>query len=297
MIFKKIYCVLKKTEYQHYHQNDQSYKNFKSLNDDFREEIWESHKNQIKFFTKFMEISRDLNLNVEVVSESNIDLINYKRDQIIISCGGDGTFLSCAQNFPQAVLLGMNSDLRDYSIGRGSIGGLTNINKYNLYNKLKNIARGSGKIEFWSRLGVSVNGIAANNYAVNDVFIGNPLSYLTCSISVQVGPLRDDFNCSGFIACTGMGSHAWFTAAGGSHFSNELKAFGYMVLLPSKKWRPKFISGISSFDNYTTVIPHRDGYIMSFDSKIDVIKIKAGDRIKIFIDEKNPLKVFMPGDH
>lgn len=289
MIFETIYCIFKKTDYQRYHETKLEQSDFKRLNNNLKQKINHAHQTQMEFFNKFMALAATYHLDIKVVPEDELASIIHSPKTLIISCGGDGTFLSCAQRFPNSPLLGMNSDFRTKD--GGSVGALTLVNSQNLERSISSLAKGKGTINLWNRLGANINNQRVDNYAVNDIFIGHPVSYLTCNISVEIGDVKDDFNCSGFLACTGMGSNAWFEAAGGSHFSNELAAFGYLVLVPSKKWQPKFISGISSFDNHISVIPHRTGYVMAFDSKKDVITLKTGDVVDIFIDKDNPVKV------
>jgi len=291
MDFSKKFCVFKRSDFTHYQENEASKRNFLRLSPSFQKKILESHQRQEDFVQKFLSFSKKLKMGIQFFSELEMNKIQVDQNSLVISCGGDGTFLSCAKHFPKSVLLGMNSDCTENSSLDGSLGALTSINIANLKEYLQNLAKGSNPIEEWPRLGVSINGKKWNRFAVNEVFIGNSVSYLTCDLTVEMEEMKDDFKCSGLLVCTGTGSSAWFEAAGGSRFSNELKAFGFLVLVPSSKWQPKFFSGVISNKKELKVRPHRDGYVLAFDSKPDPFILKAGDEVQFFLDSKNPIRV------
>ncbi|MGK0289978.1 MAG: NAD kinase [bacterium] len=143
-----------------------------------------------------------------------------------------------------------------------------------------------------------MNGELVDRLAVNDVFIGNPISYETCDLSLSVDGEEENFLCSGLITCTGMGSHAWYYNAGGSPFSNELDGFGFRVLIPNIKRALNYSSGVVTSNHELVVCPNRDGYIVSFDSRPDVITTHIGDEIRIILAKDNPVKVItFPKDH
>ena len=90
----------------------------------------------------------------------------------------------------------------------------------------------------------SINGKKIKKYAVNDIYIGNQMAYLTCFFSLQTPEHISEFFCSGVLACTGMGSNAWFRNAGGNPFAKNLNAFSYLVLHPQAKTPPARVSEI-----------------------------------------------------
>ncbi|MCP4294797.1 MAG: hypothetical protein GY786_04245 [Proteobacteria bacterium] len=288
--FKNIFCIIKKTELDYYKETSGSYKNFQRLGEVLRGQIEDSYDNQIQFVKKFEKLVKGLSLQVTFIEEKDIDTISPLSDDLVISCGGDGTFLSCAQKFQNPILLGTNSDYKPKA-GPGSFGALTSVNRMDLESKLKRLISGDYFIDHWNRLQAKINGVLLDQYAVNDIYFGQKLSYKTCNISVIQSGIEQDFNCSGILACTGMGSHAWYYNAGGSPFSNELDAFGFSALFPNLKRSAKFSSGIISSRHELIMIPQDENYILSFDSKSEVIDTHIGDEISVSLAPNKALRV------
>ncbi len=257
-----------------------------------RDKLKYSHDNQSQFISRLKTLSHELDLKIRYVHENEMDGISPGVNDLIISCGGDGTFLSCAQKYLDSTLLGMNSDYSPKA-GFGSFGALTTTNSTNLDVHLKKLLSGNYSIDHWNRLQVKVNGELIDRYAVNDIYYGHNIAYQTCDITVVQSGMEQDFNCSGILCCTGMGSHAWHYNAGGSSFSNDLEAFGFRVLFPNLKIPMKFSSGIISRRYELIMVPQRDNYIISFDSKSDVIETQLGDEVRVFLAKDRAVRVIL----
>ena len=288
--FKKRYCVIKRSELDYYQESKKSYGNFKRLGHSLQNQIQDSHDNQTSFVTKFKLLAEELSLKITFVEENKIDEISPQATDLVISCGGDGTFLTCAQKFQSSILLGANSDFKPKA-GPGSYGALTSINRTNLEERLHQLIAGDFFVDQWNRLQVKINGELLNQYAVNDIYFGQKISYKTCNITVIQSGIEQDFSCSGILACTGMGSHAWYYNAGGSPFSNELDAFGFSALFPNLKRSMKFSSGIISSRHELIMVPQDENYVLSFDSKSEVINTSLGDEIRVSLAPNKALRV------
>lgn len=289
--FDKLYCVIKTSGLDFHHSTEERAQRFKKLSIFKQEMIRRSDENQKKFIETFQKNTKELNLDVDLVYEHEMDLIKPTKNDLVFACGGDGTFLNCAQLYQESVLIGLNSDYQGNGRETGSYGALTSTNKTNLKQNLLRLIQQDYTIEKWNRLQATVNGEKIPKYAVNEIYFGQKVSYETCNTKLVVNEMEEDFQCSGVIVCTGMGSHAWFYNAGGSPFSNELDAFGFMALIPNIKRPLKFSSGVVSKRNELNIYPNRDGYIISFDSTRDVIETNMGDEIKISLAHNCPVRV------
>jgi len=252
--------------------------------------IHKSAENQRAFIDSLESLAAQHNQPIQFLRESQINEIAPTAKDLVLSVGGDGTFLSCAKLFDQATLLGLNSDYKPKA-GFGSYGALTQINRTNLDAHFADLVEGRFRVEQWNRLQAEVNGEKLPSFALNEVYFGQPLAYRTCELHLSQNGMTEDFNCSGVLVCTGMGSHAWHYNAGGSPFSNELEAFGFRVLFPNLKRPLKFSSGIVSSRHEIVIVPDRDGYVLSFDSSLDVVKTNLGDEIRISLAENKALNV------
>lgn len=288
--FQNIFCVIKLSEFDYHNSSDLRKTMFNRLHESKRDQIKESRDNQAHFIEKLTQFSKKLNLQINYIPEKDIDSIKPAANDLIISCGGDGTFLSCAQRFQNSILLGMNSDYNPKA-GLGSFGALTSTNRLNLEKHLQRLINGDFFIDKWNRLQVKINDKLIDRYCVNDIYYGQRISYQTCDITVHQTGIVQDFNCSGILCCTGMGSHAWYYNAGGSPFSNDIDAFGFRVLFPNLKRPLEFSSGIISSRNELLMIPEAEGYILSFDSKPDVIPTQLGDEIRVFLAPNKAVRV------
>lgn len=288
--FGRIFCVLKRTELEYHQSTQERASRLSRLSPSKLEALTESANNQRSFVETLKNLTRSLGLPVEYFTESQLDQIKPASKDLVLSVGGDGTFLNCARHFDQATLLGLNSDYQPKA-GPGSFGALTQVNRTNLEERLQDLAQGRFRVDRWNRLQTEINGQLIPRYALNEIYYGQPLAYRTCDLNITQNGIAEDFNCSGVLVCTGMGSHAWHYNAGGSPFSNELEAFGFRVLFPNLKRPLKFSSGIVSSRHSITLSPERDDYVLSFDGSLEVIQTNLGDQIRIFLAQNQGLKV------
>lgn len=288
--FEKIFCILKRSELDHHQAEPEKAQRMARLSRAKQAAILESDENQRAFIAKLKFLDKQLGLGISFHTEEDMPRVEAGPDDLVLSCGGDGTFLACAKHFDKATLLGLNSDYKPRA-GTGSYGALTSVNRLNVEDRLAQVARGQFRVDRWNRLQVEVNGELIPRYAVNDIFYGQRLAYRTCNLNIRQNGLAEDFSCSGLLCCTGMGSHAWHYNAGGSPFSNELEAYGFRVLFPNLKRPLKFSSGIIGKRHELVAIPERDGYVLSFDSSLEVIETHLGDEIKISLAQDRALRV------
>jgi len=290
VFFEAVFCVVKTSEYDHHHSTEERATRFKRLSQVKQEQIALSQKNQIDFLTKLKKYASDIGLKIQFITEQSMDSVSPGADDLVISCGGDGTFLSCAQRYQSSTLLGMNSDYQAQA-SSGSFGALTSTNHVNLKRNLRRLKEQKFTIDKWNRLQASINGKLIERYAVNDIYYGQKIAYQTCDLRITQSGVSEEFNCSGVLCCTGMGSHAWYYNSGGNPFSNELDAFGFQVLFPNLKWPLRFTSGIVASHYDLVIVPERDHYVLSYDSKPDVIETFLGDEIRLFLAPDNAVRV------
>lgn len=293
--FRHIYCVVKTTELEHRQKRALAADTIKKPVPAPQAHLLESHENQSRFVENLKREAKGIGLDIQYLKEGEMDTVKPKKDDLVLCCGGDGTFLSCAQKYLDSVLLGMNSDYKPRS-GLGSYGALTSVNRINLKSRLKRLKSGKFAIDRWKRLQAVVNGRRIERYAVNDIYFGQKIAYETCDFRIRYLEQTQNFNCSGLLCCTGMGSHAWYHNAGGSSFSNELDAFGFKVLFPNLKRILKFSSGIVSGRHELIILPERDNCVLSYDSKPDVIATQLGDGVRISLAPQKAVRVVLFAD-
>ncbi len=132
---------------------------------------------------------------------------------LLICCGGDGTVLRAARAvIPHpVVLLGVNL---------GRIGFLTEIAPPALFDRLDDIAAGTGRIE--ARAMIETETLRAGEelpqhfHALNDVVVGRAAIGRTVQFTVQTdGTLVGNYRADGVIIATATGSTAYSLSVGG----------------------------------------------------------------------------------
>jgi len=265
---KPILCLLKTTQYEHYQRNGL----WKKLSKERKSCLLQEHQQHRSFVEQFKKTIRKLGLNV-TFTKATADI--NKKYTLVMTIGGDGTFLDAAQYSGTIPLLGLNSNYQE-NPKLGSVGALASINKTNILEKLLKIKKGAYHLHKAARLSVTINGKKVKHTAVNDMFIGNEKSYKSSDISVIWNKKTERFNCSGIIICSPIGSRAWYRNAGGKPFSDKHLAF--LVREPNTDRQPAFHQG---FVEKLVVYPNTMNHILSFDSQENIINLQPTDKIEI----------------
>jgi len=150
---------------------------------------------------RIMQISE--NLDLEVVDDINTS-------DIIISIGGDGTFLKTSRKSREKPIIGINT---------GTLGYLTEINPENIEQALKNLIDGNYHVE--NRMMLEGEIVRANGeivripQALNEIGISkNIIGVVRFDVLVN-GKLINSYTADGILVCTPTGSTAYNLSCGG----------------------------------------------------------------------------------
>jgi NAD kinase len=291
MQFKNILCVSKITPYEWYSRSAELFEDFRKLKPSRQERLRERHFSHQGFFSTLQAIVDELALPVTYIGEDQVDTVNAADYDLIISCGGDGTFLTIAQHFTDTPILGLNSDFTG-NPKIGSIGALTAVTAHNLGYCLGRIKDGTGfHIKTWNRLYATLNGTRLPLLATNEIYFGHSTSYQTTNFRLKWNGQDEYFHgSSGLIVSTAIGSTAWYRNEGGTPFTTDLNAFGFLVRAATLKRHPSFTQGMVREGQDLCVEPGDDGYILSFDSKKHRYHIGHDDTLCIGLDTKHPVR-------
>jgi len=265
---KPILCLLKTTQYEHYKSNGL----WKKLSPERKSCLLKEYQQHRLFIDQFKKTIRKLGLNVTFTKKA-ADI--NKKYTMIMTIGGDGTFLDAAQYSWDIPLLGLNSNYQENK-KLGSVGALTSINHTNLWERLKKIKDNVYHLHKAARLSVTINGGKVKQTAINDIFMGNEKSYKSSDISVIWNKKKERFNCSGMIICSPIGSKAWYRNAGGKPFSDNELAF--LIRDPNIDRQPAFHKGVAQ---KLMIYPNTHNHILSFDSQENIIKLQPTDKIEV----------------
>ena len=154
--------------------------------------------------------ARGMEVISSVNNEETAEL--YERADIIVSLGGDGTFLKTASG-------ALEKDIPIFGFNLGTIGFLTEFEPDSIDTTVRRICDGDYAIEERNVLEIWIlkgDGRELFGYAVNDAVIMREIDANVCSLSVEI---NDSFGATysgdGIIVATQTGSTAYSLSAGG----------------------------------------------------------------------------------
>ena len=221
------------------------------------------------------------------VWKNKISRNHLKEIDLVISIGGDGTFLSAAHYLDTTPILGVNSDVKR------SEGALTTIESSHLNRKIKQILENKSKIKEYTREKVVIHQkskIVETENALNETFFGNINPHHTTNYEIIYKNKKENQRSSGVVISTGTGSTAWYKTAGGLPFSRERKQLRFRIreLFKGKIHKPTIKKGKINQNEKLTVISKMNHAIVAIDS-IRTYFLSKNDRVEISIGK--PLRV------
>ena len=147
--------------------------------------------------------------------------LDYSRYDLIITVGGDGTFLEAARQVTNGVVWGVNSD-PSWSVGRFCSG-----NPKNFEVLLDKILTGRAKIRKFNRLNLSFSDGTQSMNVLNDILICHQNPGAMSRYYLTVGRVREEQRSSGVWIATAAGSSGGLHSAGGKVLPQENKEFQY----------------------------------------------------------------------
>ena len=147
--------------------------------------------------------------------------INYGRYDLIITVGGDGTFLESARYLDKQVIWGVNSD-PSWSVGRFCSG-----NPRNFEIMLEKVLQGKAPIRKLNRLSLSFDDGTQQMNVLNDLLICHQNPGALSRYYLTVGRVREEQRSSGVWVSTAAGSSGGIHSAGGKVLPQESKNMQY----------------------------------------------------------------------
>ena len=200
--------------------------------------------------------------------------------ECLLTLGGDGTMLQAARDFchMQIPLLGVNL---------GTLGFLTEVERQNIEEVLKEIFEGNYKIEHRMMLeGVKEENtkVSHKKIALNDFVLhkSNGRRLVTFHVYVN-GELVDTYICDGLIFSTPTGSTAYNLAAGGPVLTPEMKAIIITPICPHSLNKRSLV--LSASDKIIVEIgkskESMDDYAVVNVDGSNVLDLMTGEKIQI----------------
>jgi len=242
-------------------------------------------KTHIDTVGKVRNILENRKVDFNFVKYNDLKESDFEGVDLVISLGGDGTFVRAANFIRDQTILGINSDPET------SEGALKSLFP-NEVEKLNDILDGKHKIIIRERARVLLNGKEIRELVVNAVFVGAASQFHASRYIVNFKGQKEEHRSSGILVSTGTGSTGWFKSAGGKVFGYDEKKLKFIIREPyvgNRVYCPKLLSGEICSGEDMEIISTRDyGGVLAVDDTVYVLN--KGDSIKVEISDSS-LKV------
>ncbi len=261
---RRLLIVYKKSSYEA-HAIDKKDKNFLRLlqersvvlrrsksTHDLHVESFETIKNHLRH----LKIPFDVRLRYKLRAIRGYDLV--------ITIGGDGTFLETSHHLREGLILGVNSVPND------SVGFFCKATAENFLEKIYHYIKGQARIQTFQRLKIMIDSKKQEALALNDILFASQNPAGTTRYVLKIGKNSEEQKSSGLWISTAAGSTAATRSAGGTPLPLGSKRIQYVVREPykpeGKKYRllkkvlgpPKNIEILSMMDDAAIFVdgPH-----------------------------------------
>jgi len=249
--------------------------------------IVESGKKSKKHKEVLVKVMGILKNNLLLKSSSELVQSDFDNIDLVLTIGGDGTFIKASHFIEGIPILGINSEPE---FSEGALKSL----KENELDQLENMINGKFKILERERIKIKLNNKIIDKHAINEIYIGAAKQFHTSRYKIKFKNKSEEQRSSGVIVVTGSGSNAWYKSAGGTPFNHNEKKLAFLVREPyfGNLFKPTMIQGEISLGEKIEFISkkHEEG-IIAIDSNV-IFDFNEGDIVEIEISDK-PLKVLI----
>lgn len=204
---------------------------------------------------------------------------------LILSVGGDGTFLDAARHIQKKLLLGLNSDAH-HSVGRFCADYATRFSRV-----LARVRRDDFQVRSIERMKVSLNGKAVKTPLLNDVLICHASPAAMNHYVLKLGRRSERQRSSGVWISTAAGSSAAIRSAGGKALAFGSKNFQYKPreLFDGHGVRYVLRGGVFDPSKPLTIVSQMEDALIYMDGPHHSLGFHYGDKVRISRSQ-HPLK-------
>jgi len=204
-------------------------------------------------------------------------LKHIHRHDLVLTIGGDGTFLETSHYLRKGLMMGINS------VPKESVGYYCKATAKTFPDKLYEYLRGYCKIQTLHRVSVTVDGKDFWPLALNDVLFANTNPAGTTRYALQVGRAKEEQKSSGLWISPAPGSTAATKSAGGRALPLGSTNIQYVVREPyapsGKSYKLK--KGVLKAPGSIKIFSMMDDAALFLDGPHIVYSLRRGSRIVI----------------
>lgn len=233
--------------------------------------------NQVKKILNKKKIKHNL------IERNKLKKSHFKNKDLIITVGGDGTFLRTAHFIKNKYpVFGVNSDVKMKE------GFFLAADRKDFGIKTNRIIKDEFRIKKLARLEAMINNKKIPELALNEFYIGSDKEYIASRYYISINGGRERHKSSGVLVATPAGSHAWIKSCGGKKLKLTAKKFEYVVREP---YEGK-LSGRYSLKR--GILNKNKKIIMTSDMKKGLLVVDSIGK-EYFFNKKDKIKIGLSG--
>lgn len=245
--------------------------------------VFEEHQKTLDAVKRTLSL---LGVKTDVVFRKNLKKAqNY---DLVVTVGGDGTFLETSHCLTKPILLGVNAAPFD------STGALCRGRLDNFLGVLVDLISGEVKPKKIPRIRVKLGGKYLPYPVLNEVLFANQSPAGTSRYLIQLGKTREEHKSSGVWVSTATGSTAAIRSAGGKSLPPDRPGMQYSVreIFPEKGKKFKLTGGILKKGEKLVFHSKMRQGALFLDGNHILVPVKYGEKIEISPDGP-PLKAVL----
>ncbi len=273
----RVLIVYKKSSYEA-HAIDQKDRNYLRLLQEGNVAIRKSkttHDRHVDSLETVKTHLRRLKIPFDVRLRYDLDAI--RGHDLVVTIGGDGTFLEASHYLERGVLLGINS------VPQESVGFFCRATAENFLEKIYQYLQGSGSLQTLHRLAIQIDGRRLGPLVLNDLLFSNQNPAGTTRYVLKTQKKSEEQKSSGVWVSPAPGSTAATKSAGGRVLPLDSERFQYVVREPytpaGKKYR--LIRGVLNPRERVEILSMMDEASLFIDGPHVCTPIHRGSRIVV----------------
>lgn len=278
MKIKKVLVLHKKTTYQIQAEDYRESRFLKLLKEKNKvvERVELAHDEHLETLKVVCDDLDSRNIDYRLIARSELD--HYIKDiDMMISVGGDGTFLDASHSLDKVPLLGVNSS-KSSSFGHFCISDLNNFSSY-----MDKIVDGSFNYVPILRLKLEMNGEVLPQRSLNEILVAHTSPAATSRYFIELNSEREEHRSSGILIGSPAGSTGTLRSAGAKVQAIDDDKFQFLVREPNQRpeddWKLK--SGLVDKDKTITITSQMRTGAIFVDGPHIVYPFALGDELRI----------------
>ena len=206
------------------------------------------------------------------------EFFDPKKYDLVISVGGDGSFLEASHRLDHQMILGVNSDTKH------SVGNFCEVDRRSFKKRLDDLLSGRFHVKKLNRLCIRLNGKALHFFPLNDILVSHACPAAMSHYILKIGRSSEPQRSSGVWISTAGGSTGAAHSAGGKALPLTSRKIQYVPreLFEGHGRRYRLRGGVLAQSAVIEVVSQMQEGVLYLDGAHHAVPFEYGDRIRVF---------------